>query len=67
VSLIAELVEAAVKKPVIDETGITGKYDIQFSYDKPDPEGAIEAIQKAGFKLEPARRMIDYLVVTRTQ
>ena len=67
VSLIAELVEAAVKKPVIDETGITGKYDIQFSYDKPDPEGAIEAMQKAGFKLEPARRMIEYLVVTRTQ
>jgi uncharacterized protein (TIGR03435 family) len=67
VSIIAGMLEGAVKRPVVDETGITGKYDIQLSYDKPDPEGAIEAIEKAGFKLEPARRMIDYLVVTRAQ
>jgi uncharacterized protein (TIGR03435 family) len=67
VPLIAAMLEGAVKKPVLDETGISGKYDIQMSYDKPDPEGAIEAIEKAGFKVEPARRRIDYLVVTTTQ
>jgi len=65
VFIIAQMLEGTIKKPVVDETGITGKYDIQFRYEKPDPEGAIEAMRKAGFKLEPARRTIEYLMVTR--
>jgi uncharacterized protein (TIGR03435 family) len=67
VSYIAEFIESAVKKPVLDETGITGKYDFHMSYDKADPEGSIEAMRKAGFKVEPARRTIEFLVVTRAE
>ncbi len=67
VTFIAQFIEAAVKKPVLDETGITGKYDFHLSYDKADPEGSIEAMRKAGFKVEPARRTIEFLVVTRTE
>jgi uncharacterized protein (TIGR03435 family) len=65
--VIAQLLERRVGKPVVDETGITGKYDFQMSYDKADPEGAIEAMRRAGFKVDAARRVIDFLVVARAE
>jgi uncharacterized protein (TIGR03435 family) len=65
VSFLAQFLETAARRPVVDETGINGKYDINVSYDKADPDGIIEAMQKSGFKIEPAHRMIEFLVVTR--
>jgi uncharacterized protein (TIGR03435 family) len=67
VSLLARILEVVVKKPVVDETGITGRYDFQVSYDKADPEGSIEAMRKAGFRVEPGHRMIEFLVVTKAE
>jgi uncharacterized protein (TIGR03435 family) len=67
VSLIAQLLESVVKRPVLDETGITGRYDVHLSYDKSGPQGAIEALSKAGFKIEPDHRMIEFLIVTRVE
>jgi len=67
VSDIAIFLEMAAKKPVLDETGITGAYDFHLSYDQPDPNGSIEAMRKLGFKVESARRPIDFLVVTRAE
>lgn len=65
VSMVAKMLESYAKKTVVDETGITGKYDIQISYDKSGPDGLIEGLRKAGFKIEQAHRMIDFLIVTK--
>jgi uncharacterized protein (TIGR03435 family) len=67
VPVLVMLLESAIRKPVFDETGITGSYDLNLSYDKADAQGPIEAMRKLGFKVEPARRLIDFLVVIRAE
>jgi uncharacterized protein (TIGR03435 family) len=62
VSLIAQFVEIAVKRPVVDETGLSGRYDIRVNA---AADGLVNALRSGGFKIEPARRAIDYLVVER--
>jgi len=64
---LANQLESVVGKPVVDETGITGKFDFSLAYDPSDPNGAIEAMRKLGFKVEPARRPIEFLVVTKAE
>lgn len=66
VSFIAEMLGSIVNAPVIDETGITGKYDLRVPLDKNDAPAAIEAMRKAGFKMEAGRRTIEFLVATKT-
>jgi hypothetical protein len=51
----------------VPETGITGRYDFKVAYDKPEGEGWIDAMRKAGFKVERARRQVEYLVVSRLE
>ncbi len=67
VSMLARMLEGIIKKPVIDETGLTGRYDFQLSYDRTNPEDAIEAMRKLGFKVEAARRPIEFLVVSKAE
>ena len=65
VSEIAGLLEDVFKKPVIDETGITGRYDFQLPNNGADLQASIATLRKLGFRIEPARRMIEVLVVTK--
>jgi hypothetical protein len=37
------------------------------TYDQADPQGPVEAMRKLGFKVEPARRPIEFLVVTKAE
>ena len=67
VPLISEVLESAVGRPVFDETGITGRYDLKVIYDKPEGEGWIDVMRKAGFKIERAPRRVEYLVVNRVE
>jgi uncharacterized protein (TIGR03435 family) len=67
VSFIAQFMEPAAGKPVIDETGIVGRYDFHVSYTKAAPDGLIEALRNSGFKLEPGRRTIEFLAVSRAE
>jgi uncharacterized protein (TIGR03435 family) len=64
---LAQALESATGKPVIDETGITGKYDFSLAYDPSDPNGAIAAMRMLGFKVEAGRRPIEFLVVTKAE
>ena len=65
-----------IDRPVIDRTGLTGYFDIHIGYDcapfaepfgrpcKPDSVPFVTALQEqAGLKLEPAREMVDVLVI----
>ncbi len=50
--------------PVIDETGIEGFYEFDFSYAPEDKGSFQEAMAKLGLKLEKAKRKIDMLVLS---
>lgn len=67
VPIIAEFLESAVGRPVLDETGINGRYDFKVIYDKPEGEGWIDAVRKAGFKIERTRRPVEFLVVSQAE
>ena len=67
VSFISQLFEAAVKRPVVDETGIAGRFDIQIPVENEDPQKVVEAIRKAGFNIEAQRRAIDFLIVNKVK
>lgn len=64
-SIIATVLESAVGSPVIDETGLTGRYDFKVVHEQAKGDGWIDALRKAGFKVETARRPVEYLVVTK--
>jgi len=66
-SALANQLESATGKPVIDETGITGKFDFTLTYDAHDPQGAVAVLRKLGFKVGPAHRPIEFLVVTKAE
>ena len=69
-SLVANL-EKLLGRPVIDETGLKEKYDIDLKWDQPDKdvpnvEGLVKAVEdQLGLRLAPAKREVDVLVVKR--
>jgi uncharacterized protein (TIGR03435 family) len=67
VSDIAGYLEVGLRKTILDESGIPGRYDFHLSYSQANPESAFEAMQKLGFKVEPARRKIEFMVVSRAE
>ncbi len=67
VSFIAQVLEGPAERPVVDETGITGQYDFELAWTGADEIRSIEAMRKAGFKIERARRPIEYLIVTKVE
>jgi len=64
---LVQALESVAGRPVLDDTGIAGRFDFSLTYDALDPNGAIAALRKLGFKVEPARRPIEFLVVTKAE
>ncbi len=63
-SQLASILESELHRIVLDEAHLTGKYDIQFKYDNSEPAGLLGAIRKeTGLTIEPARRLVEFLVV----
>jgi uncharacterized protein (TIGR03435 family) len=61
---LASMLESELHKVVLDETHLTGKYDIQFKYDSSAPGGLLEAIRKeTGLIIESAQAPVEFLVV----
>jgi uncharacterized protein (TIGR03435 family) len=61
----ANVLEAGLGRPVLDETGLSGLFDLALYWDAKNPESAIQAIRdQLGLQLTPARRPIEVLVVT---
>ncbi len=73
--IVGQLLQAGfLDRPVVDQTGLTGTYDLKLTYTPrtrandadPDPSdiNILEAVQKQlGLKLEPQKAMVDVLVV----
>jgi len=63
----ANLLERPLGKPVLDETGLKEAFEIRLTY-QDGVAGSLEAeVAKLGLKLAPARRPIEYLIVTKGQ
>ncbi len=63
-------------RPIVDQTGLTGRYDIRLRYTKDDststdpnaPPGLFTAIQEQlGLKLEPVKAPVDVFVIDRVE
>jgi uncharacterized protein (TIGR03435 family) len=70
---IADKLERLLKQPVVDETGLNGRYDFELKWDQPDrentnPEALIKALRdQLGIEATLAKRPIDILVVSQQQ
>jgi uncharacterized protein (TIGR03435 family) len=70
----ADLMSGQLAKPVIDATGLNGKYDFDVWWsvdldtrsttDAPTPEAAIRSL---GLKLEPRRGPVEFIVVDHAE
>jgi uncharacterized protein (TIGR03435 family) len=77
ISLLAETLTLSEHTPVLDKTGLSGIYQIQFDYTRPTPAPDVpsapgpnlsEAMEQAiGLKLQPAKASIEVLVVDRVE
>jgi len=73
---LALMLLSRVDRPIIDRTGLTGRYDLQLKWTTDDghstdpdaPPGLFTAIQEqVGLKLEPVRAMADVLVIDKVK
>ena len=68
ISSLALSLELRLKQPVIDETGLAGWYRIRFDYQRDRPELLPDAVRKdLGLTIQPARRSIEFLTVSKAQ
>ena len=49
-----------LNRPVLDQTNVTGRYDISLQYDE---TGIIPAVQQLGLRLESGKEKVDVLIV----
>jgi uncharacterized protein (TIGR03435 family) len=65
---LASALEAILGRPVIDETGVTGWYDLEFSWGEDRPASVAAVLQnRFGLLLTPTRRELDALVIDRAE
>lgn len=69
---ITHSLEAYLRIPLIDETGLDGRYDAQLTWDATGPDYNPEELKKAameqlGFEFVPDHRTIEMLEVTRVK
>ncbi|HEX5761432.1 MAG TPA: TIGR03435 family protein [Thermoanaerobaculia bacterium] len=63
-SSLAAALEKVLGRPVLDETGLAGRYAVELSWDAAKPEALPAALRaQLGLALVPARRQIEVLVV----
>ncbi|HWC96328.1 MAG TPA: TIGR03435 family protein [Candidatus Sulfopaludibacter sp.] len=61
------MMEPLLGKPVVDETGIEGVFNIKVTYRDGVPGSLEEAVRALGLKIEPARRLVEFLAVSKSQ
>ena len=61
---LASVLQSVLRAPVIDETGLTGPYKIEFEWGD-DPVASVTAVlrDRFGLQLSPEKRNMDALIV----
>jgi uncharacterized protein (TIGR03435 family) len=62
---LADLIRGVVQKPVADQTGISGRFDLTLKYDDKQPESLLDALRGLGFTVEPGVVPTEFLVVSK--
>jgi uncharacterized protein (TIGR03435 family) len=61
----------AVRSPVADRTGLTGRYDLHLIYGSEPSDTApnlfTAIVEQAGLKLQPEKSLVDFIVVDRAE
>ena len=57
--------ESQTKKPVLDETGLSGEYDWRIKAKSFEMDALNAALKEIGLALTPERRKVEYIVVRR--
>lgn len=53
-----------LKRPVVNETGLSARFDISLKWDDDSPDAIIKAVESSlGLELLPAKREIEFLVI----
>lgn len=60
---LCKFLENNLNKPVLDETGLLGMYDIDIKWRQEDPDNLKTELAKYGFFLEKAEREVDMLII----
>jgi uncharacterized protein (TIGR03435 family) len=65
VSNVAYSLESALGRPVLDETGISGRFDMRLQWNPDEPESIVAAVKKR-FRLDvkPVRRKVEFVIIT---
>jgi uncharacterized protein (TIGR03435 family) len=79
-SALASHLSQSAGRPVLDETGRKGMYKIKLQWNAEPPTaapgavvrvgtdvGILGALSQAGLKLEPAKRMMDWLIIEKVE
>jgi uncharacterized protein (TIGR03435 family) len=61
---IARYLSSWFGKPVIDETGLHGRYAVNITWDANNSDNLIPAVERVGLRLEKDRRPVDVLIVS---
>ncbi len=64
---IAHAFEGLLNVPVVDETGLKGKYNYSVLSKLSEPEAAFDFAHQLGLELTQAERQIEMLVVRKVQ
>jgi uncharacterized protein (TIGR03435 family) len=63
IKTICEFLEAELNSPVIDDTKLTGLYDLELSWYNENPDRIHEELEKLGLQLVSETRDVDVLVI----
>jgi molybdopterin biosynthesis enzyme len=62
---LAKMIQSVIRKPVVDATGIAGRFDFSVKYEEARAESLMEQLRERGFEFEAAKVATEYLVATR--
>ena len=53
-----------LQKPVVDETNLKGRYDINFEYAEEDPNSLKKVLESLGLKISKEKREVEMLIIS---
>ena len=60
-----KMVQSVLAKPVVDETHLSGAFDVQLKYDAGRPESILDTLRAHGFDAQQKTRPVEFLITTR--
>jgi uncharacterized protein (TIGR03435 family) len=60
---VAHMMQHVLRKPIVDKTGIDGRFDLSLQYEEMRPESLMESLREFGFDFEPSKVQTEFLVV----